>query len=169
MFKTFLLLEHLCLLWRFSDHLGLSPSDLSDGMMEWCSTSQGWGAASQDPGSHRAPSVPPSWRRIMRDSQLSSAGKHTENLEKPAQSHYCNTCLDPLKSWRSSEGWKYNQHHTERCTPHFWCTHPHCSQKKQHFCFWILIRCISVILKIFYLFHTVNVFPCFSFIRKEFK
>lgn len=76
-----------------------------------------------------APSVPPSWWRITTDSQLSSAGKHLENLDKPAQRHYCNMCLDFLKIWKSSEGWKHNQHHTARCTSYFWCIHPHCSRE----------------------------------------
>lgn len=43
---------------------------------------------------------------------------------------------------------------------------------RKHFCFWTLIRCISVILKNLLFVHSAAVsmfFPCFSLIRKEFK
>lgn len=140
MSKRFPLLEHLCLLWSFSYHLGLSPSDLSDGMMEWCFTSQGWGAASQDPGG-RCPrlavwSIPTGSSFcstfMVKDNHRFLAQQCRETPGKPGQTcpkPLLQQCLDFLKSWKSSEGWKHNQHHTARCTSYFWCIHPHCSQE----------------------------------------
>lgn len=97
MFIIFLLLEHLCLLWSFSDHLGFSPSDLSGGVMEWCLTIQRWGAASQDPGGRcsRLPvwSIPtcPAVSPLEKDNHTFPAQQCRETHGKPGQ-----TCPKPL-------------------------------------------------------------------------
>lgn len=74
-------------------------SHLSDGMMEWCFTSQGWGAASQDPGG-RCPRLPvwsiPTGSSFcatftVKDNHRFPAQQCRETPGKPGQ-----TCPEPL-------------------------------------------------------------------------
>lgn len=162
--------------WNFSDHL-----IAWNGVMEWCFTSQGWGAAL--PGSRwkmlQAPSVEHPYLPwcssfcasfMEKDDHRFPAQQCGETHGKPGQS-----CPKPLL--QRVPGFPEEQEELRgleiQQPSHIpFLMFPSSLLPRKHFCFWTLIRCISVILKNLLFVHSAAVsmfFPCFSLIRKEFK
>lgn len=89
-----------------------------------------------------------------------SPGKCMEKLDKPSQSRYCSMSGFPekLEELRVSE--ITSPPHSEVHIPFLMYLSPLLPRK--HFCFWILIRCISAVLKKTFYFFTHRLCQCFS-------